>query len=281
MRAGDDWPIIVNASAVSVHRSDAAANGANIAASSQPDSEVKSPSTQYRSIRMTVISYVKPHALRLQEHMGRAAMAATATATPYSLQLNNDSANNWTFYVYQQMPNQQSANVFSLAWFCSPFIIVPGANITFQWTIDYTFVWGRTGTIQPGVTFSAGQTISADPASINTTNFSVVPGPNLSTAVAGPPQGSLVINDASSVPSNTYSVGIGMGSAGTFVTPAGPNLLHTFTPTPTYWIAAGTNVQIGTILDITTVTQNLQVVFPINVYAVSYTLGASNQWAPS
>ena len=72
-----------------------------------------------------------------------------------------------------------------------------------------------------------------------------------------------------------------MGDAGTFVTAAGPSLLHTFTPTPTYWIAAGTDVKIGTILDITTVTQNLQVIFPIGVNDASYTLGANNQWAPS
>jgi hypothetical protein len=204
------------------------------------------------------------------------------SATPYRLTLVNNSGSPWTFYVYQQVPNQQSANVFPLAWFCSPFQIVPGASIPFEWTDDdHTFVWGATGTIQPGVIFSASQVIPANPASANTTTFSVTPGPTLSPAVAGPPQGSLVINDAAAVPSNTFSVGIGMGDAGTFVTAAGPDLLHTFSPTPTYWIAAGTNIQVGTILDITTVTQNLQVIFPANVFALSYTLGPSNQWAPS
>jgi hypothetical protein len=200
---------------------------------------------------------------------------------PYSLTLINNSASPWTFYVYQQMPNQQSANVFSLAWFCSPFQIVPGASMQFQWTTDYTFVWGATGMIQPGVTFSASQTIDANPASANTTTFSIAPAPNMSPAVAGPPQGSLVINDAAGVPGNTFSVGIGMQDAGAFVTAAGPNLVHTFSPNPTYWIAAGTDVRIGTILDIATVTQNLQVIFPANVFALSYTLGQSNQWAPS
>jgi hypothetical protein len=228
---------------------------------------------------MTIISYVKPPSLRLQQYLGRAAAVATAASTPYSLTLQNQSADPWDFFVYQQTPNEQSANVFSLAWFCSPFDIAPGAEITFTWTIDYTFVWGATGTIQPGVVFSAGQTIPADPQSANITNFSMTQGPNLSPAVAGTPQGSLVINDASTVPSNTFSVGIGMGDAGTFVTSAGPGLIHTFTPTPTYWIAAGTNIQVGTILDITTVTKNtLQVIFPINVYDVTCVLGANNQW---
>jgi hypothetical protein len=224
---------------------------------------------------MTVISYVKPPALRLQR------AGELATAPPYSLKLINNSTNSWDFYVYQQVPNEQSSNVFSLAWFCSPWKITPGTKIEFQWTIDYTFVWGATGTIQPGVTFTAGQTIDADPASLNTTTFSTWPGPNMTAAVMGPPQGSLVINDAANVPGGQFSVGIGMGDAGTFVTAAGPSLLHTFMPTPTYWIAAGTDVKIGTILDITTVTQNHQVIFPIGVNDASYTLGANNQWAPS
>jgi hypothetical protein len=283
MPSGADQVIVSNASAVSGHRYDATANGATVPAikdSTAPPSGSRATkrSRKHWSIRMTLISYKKSPQLRLQNAITRAALDATTAGTPYTLNLINSSASPWDFYVYQQLPNQQSANVFSLAWFCSPFMIVPGANITFQWTIDYTFVWGAVGTIQPGVVFTAGQTIDADPQSTNTTNFSITPGPNLTPAVTAPPQGSLVINDASTVPSNAFSVGIGMGNAGTFVTSAGPNLKHTFTPTPTYWIAAGTNVQIGTILDITTVTQNLQVIFPVNVYDVTCTLGANNVW---
>jgi hypothetical protein len=227
---------------------------------------------------MTIISYVKSKDLRLQE---AAALSATADATPYTLVLKNNSASPWTFYVYQQVPNQASANVFSLAWFCSPFVITQGNQISFQWSIEYGFVWGATGTVMPGVVFNAGGGQPANLQSANTTNFSTQPGPNLSVPVAGNPQGSLVISDASNVPNNTFSVGISMGSAGTFVTNAGPNLLHTFTPTPTYWVAAGSNVQVGTILDITTVTQNLQVIFPVNVYTVTYSLNQSNQWVPA
>ncbi len=226
---------------------------------------------------MTIISYVKSPTVRLQQYLERAAELATAT-TFYKLKMINNSTSPWDFYVYQQMPNEQSPNVFSLAWFCSPWKITPGTKIEFQWTIDYTFVWGATGTIQPGVTFTAGQTIDADPASINTTTFSTLPGPNMTAAVTAPPQGSLVIKDADNVPNGKFSVGIGMGDAGTFVTAAGTNLLHTFTPTPTYWIAAGTDVKIGTILDITTVTQNHQVIFPVNIYDVSYALGTNNKW---
>jgi hypothetical protein len=223
---------------------------------------------------MTLISYAKPE---------RGATAAMTSVHRYSVKLINKSASSWIFYVYQQMPNEQSANVFSLVWFCSPFMIVPSASITFEWTVDYNFVWGATGAISPGAAFSAGQFIPADPQSANSTNFSLEPGPNLSPAVAGNPQGSLTISDAGTIPNNTFLVGIGMGDVGTFVTPAGPNLRYTFRPStpPKYWIAAGTNVQVGTILDVSTITQSLQVIFPINVYAVTCTLGANNQWTQS
>lgn len=221
---------------------------------------------------MTKISYAKS----VRETMNTAMLGS---GNPYSLTLQNNSASPWTFYVYQQMPNQASANVFSLAWFCSPFTIMPGGNqIEFEWTIDYGFVWGALGQVIPGVTFNASGNQAANLVSANTTNFSTQPGPYLSTPAAGQPQGSLVISDASNVPNNVYSVGISMGNAGTFVTPAGPNLTHTFTPTPTYWIAAGTNVQVGTVLNITTINQNLQVQFPVNVYSLTYSLNQSNQW---
>ena len=228
---------------------------------------------------MTVISYVKPPALGLQKNLERTGELAAATIF-YSLKLINNSATPWDFYVYQQVPNQQSAKVFSLAWFCSPFKIFPKAHITFHWTIDYTFVWGQTGTIQPGVTFSAGQTIDAE-SSIRSTPRPFPPGGyNMTAAVMGPPQGSLVINDAANVPSGQFSVGIGMGDAGTFVTAAAesasyvyadPDLLDCRRHGRQDWHDPrhhhGYPEPSGS--------------FPIGVNNASYTLGANNQWAPS
>lgn len=226
---------------------------------------------------MTIVSYVNEH-----KHLTASDAATLGAGTPYSIKLVNQSAAPFKFYVYQQLPNQQSANVFSLAWFCSPYNISPGNQITFQWDIQYGFVWGDSGVIQPGVTFNASGNTPADPQSINSTIFSNSPtaGPNLSAPIPGQPQGSLIISDAANVPSNEFSVGVSMSGAGTFVTNAGPNLTHTFTPTPTYWIAAGTNVQVGTVMDITTVNQNTQVIFPPNVYSLTYNLNQSNQWVP-
>jgi len=206
------------------------------------------------------------------------ALAAGADGTPYLLTLSNASSRPWTFYVYQKLPTL-SPDIFSVAWFASPFVITPGNKISFEWQIVYNFVWGATGEIMPGVTFNAGGEIGASPNGANTTNFSNDPGPNLSAAASGQPQGSLVIKDAANVPDETYSVGIGMSGTGTYVVQAGANLTHLFTPTPSYWVAAGTGVKVGRVLDIKTVTQTAEAMFPNNQFKRIGTLGQDNTWS--
>lgn len=203
--------------------------------------------------------------------------AALAQGTQYSLNVINQSAQAWTFYVYQKMPSQV-ADVFSLAWFCSPYQIRVGDSIRFTWEIDYNFVWSDTGQLVPGVTFYAGGSKDCSPAGANTTEFSLTPGPGLSDPHKGPPDGSLVINDAADVPNNKFSVGIGMSGTGSYAVQAGTNLQHVFTPTPSYWIAAGTNTRIGTVLNINTVTQTKEAKFPAAVYLLDCVLQGDNTW---
>lgn len=202
---------------------------------------------------------------------------ATAAGTPYTLKLVNQSAQPWTFYVYQKLP-AQVADVFSLAWFCSPYVISVGDDITFKWEINYNLFWSQTGSIMAGVTFESKGKKDADPNGENTSTFSLDPGPNLSVPVKGDPKGSLVISDADDVPNNKFSVGIGMSGTGTYAVQAGNNLTHTFTPTPSYWIAAGANVQIGTVLNIQTIAKTAEAKFPAAVYSLVGTLGENNKW---
>lgn len=206
---------------------------------------------------------------------------ARLAGTSYSLTLKNESAQHYTFYVFQKDPDQASADIFSLAWFASPFAIVPGNQIKFNWTIDYNFVWGATGTLMPGVTFHASGLVDADPAGSNKTNFTIDPGPHLTDPTKGEPSGSLVIKDGPEVPNNAFSVGIGMSGAGTFAVQAGPNLTHAFTPTPTYYIGAGQNVHVGDVLDIVTSNPVAQVKFGHGEYNESYTLKSDNKWQKS
>jgi len=200
-----------------------------------------------------------------------------AGGTKYSLKLINESTQPWIFFVFQKLP-EETPKIFSLAWFASPYLLVPGTDITFEWQINYNFVWTQTGVLIPGVVFHASATKDCDPAGANTTNFSLNPGPNLSNPYKAPPAGSLVINDAADVPGEQFAVGIGMSGMGTFAVQAGPNLKHMFTPKPTYWVAAGADQKIGTVLDIATITKTAEAKFPTNVYALKATLGEDNLW---
>lgn len=202
---------------------------------------------------------------------------ALAAGTQYSMTLKNESAQAWTFYVYQKAP-QPSANVFSLAWFCSPYQIRVGNKIKFTWQIDYNFVWSDTGELIPGVTFEASGVKDCSPSGANVTEFSLNGGPGFSDPKQGDPKGTLVINDASSVPNNRFSVGIGMSGTGTYVAQAGTNLSHLFTPTPSYWIAAGTNTKVGSVLNIDTITQNKEAKFDPAVFDLNCVLNQSNTW---
>jgi hypothetical protein len=201
-----------------------------------------------------------------------------STRVTYKLTLVNQSETAWFMYVYQA-PREQASGFLCPVWLCSPFMIAPSVNYSFEWAPDYIFVWGAVGVIEPGVVFSANETLLADLQTANSTNFSVDPEPRFSPPGTGSPPGSLTISIGSTVPGDTFSIGIGMGDSSTFVLPAAPNFRSTFTPAPTFWIAAGTNVQAGTILDTSAVKQNFQVTFPPNVFAVTCTLDKNNKWS--
>jgi rhizosphere induced protein len=196
--------------------------------------------------------------------------------TTYKLTLVNQSETAWCLFAYQA-PQQQASGFLCPVWLCSPFMAAPNVNCTFEWTTDYIFVWGDVGIIEPGVVFSANETLPADLQTANSTNFSMDPEPHFSPSGKGSPPGSLMISVGSAVPGNTFSIGIGMGDSSTLVLPAVSNRNYTITPAPALWIAAGTNVQVGTILDTSAVKQNSQVTFPPN--EVTCTLDKNNKWS--
>ena len=224
-----------------------------------------------------LISYAN-HPLR-QEHFNAHPRTAAGPGTLYGVTLTNKSSKPWTFYIYQKPP-ESSPDVFSLAWFCSPYKVQLNNRISFQWGTDYSFVWGETGILRPGITFDAGGATSADPETGNTSVFAAPfpHDPEFSAPVRERPYEALTIKDCGTVPDHKYAVGIGMSGKGAFVTQSSSNLIHNFTPRPSYWIAASNNVQLGSVLRLETITQNEHIEFGPNVYNLSYTLNAKNQW---
>lgn len=203
-------------------------------------------------------------------------------STQYSLSVTNNSTQYVDLCLYQKPVDLGVPDAASLAWLVAP--AWPGTTVTFTWTQDYSFVWGETGTLKPGVTFNAQQTMPADPENLQSNQiqfdyrqgaFTFVNGP-----AAGTPQlGSLYIRELSGVPANTASVGIGMSNSGTFVVPAMPNMNLVFTPHPEYWLTAGT-FTISEMLDVEEITNEVAVPFN-GTFSMRAVLDARNNWTVS
>lgn len=198
--------------------------------------------------------------------------------TSYKLNLVNKANAAWFMYVYQALQNP-ALGFLSPVWQCSPFMIAPNVNFTFEWATNYIFVWGNVGIIKPGVVFSPNEMLAADLQTANVTNFSASPEPRFSSPVKGSQPGTLAISIDGTVPGDTFSVGIGMGDSATFVMPAAPNQTVTITPPPALWIAADTNVQVGTIIDTSAVKRSFQVTFPPDIFEVTCTLDKNDLWS--
>lgn len=202
---------------------------------------------------------------------------ADSNSTSYTLTCKNKSSIPWTFYMYQKLPNQPK-EIFSLAWLTSPYKIAPNSQITFQWSIDYTFVWGNTGTLQPGVTYDAGGSYPCSPDGENLTTFDIIDNaPQLTVPTSGGTAGSLTIQEGAHFPNNTFSTGIGMSGQGTFVQQSLVNTKQLYTPEPVYYVAAANSIQSGCVLQ-QTVSQTGKVLYPSSVYKLTATFGDDQTW---
>jgi len=193
----------------------------------------------------------------------------------YTLIFQNNSSNAGDVCVYQTDPNIGVPDVMSLAWFSE--YNYPTTQVQFQWEIDYSFVWGQTGNLVPGVVFSASQTWAADLQSKNQVTLTYDQAYTFANQTYGPQSGTLYITEDRSLPLKDASVGIGMSGAGTFVVQAQPNLNLLFTPHPIYWITFG-DFEPGEVLDIESITNVAQVAFPPNIFTMSAVLNPDNTW---
>ncbi|HEY4170324.1 MAG TPA: protein rhiA [Reyranella sp.] len=180
--------------------------------------------------------------------------------TQYALTCINNSSMLGSFAVFQRPPGNPGS-VFTLAWFTRP--THPGTQLTFGWTTDYCFVWSETGVVKPGVSFSASETLAADPNGQNFTQLTEDSvGATFFTPTTGDgPKGTLTIRQLANVVPDRTSVGIGMSGSGTTVVQAMPNLTATFTPHPNYWVVFG-NYIVGQVLDIEQITGEVEVTYP-------------------
>lgn len=182
--------------------------------------------------------------------------------TLYSLTCINNSQLIGSFAVFQKPPpTVDPAKIFSLAWLVRA--VHPGTQVTFQWSMQYCFVWSETGSLRPGTTFSASQSVPADPIGQNFTQltedgFGATYFTPTSTAGA---VGSLTIQQLSNVVPNRTSCGIGMSGSATFVMQVMPDMTSVFTPQPSYWVVFGSYMP-GQVMDTENITGEIKVSYP-------------------
>jgi hypothetical protein len=183
------------------------------------------------------------------------------TVTTYTLTVKNASGEAWDMYTFQKNPNVADPNLKSLAWFTK--YTAAYSTVKFTWDLNYNFMWAETGTLVPGVVFEAAQSFPADPFATGPAQsnqagnqvqlsyhaeddyFEFIGGPPISGAAPG----TLYAISDNTVPNGIASVGIGMSNAGTFALPALTNITSSFTPDPTYYVAAATSIQQGQVLE--------------------------------
>lgn len=197
------------------------------------------------------------------------------SSTEYRLTIVNNSANIGTACLYQTAPSEGPANAQSLAWFVnSP---NPTAPVTFGWSIDYGFVWGNSGVLQPGKVFGTSQLWRADLTSANHVDFLRRDGRYMFDHQGAGTPGSLTIREDSSVGRGEAAVGISMSGVGVFAVQAAPDMNVVFTPKPVYWVTFGSYEQ-GEVLDLAEITNAARIDFPPGVYEMTATLNADGSW---
>jgi hypothetical protein len=199
--------------------------------------------------------------------------------TTYTLTFHNRSKLSRSFLCYQKDFNLGVPDVVSLAWWAK--VTHPKTQVDFSWTIDYSMIWSEMGDLQPGVHFTASETLAADPsgkAGPNSVELDYEGGAfEFKNASAGGSAGSLTIKTGPGFPAGAASVAIGMSGSGTFAVSAAPQDNVLFTPHPEYWVAFGTFNQ-GDVLDITQISNSAKIEFPPNVYAMTAIYDEAGNW---
>lgn len=201
--------------------------------------------------------------------------AATNNGAQYRINFVNNSTNSGSIVLFQQDQNVGVSGAMSLVWFSKR--VHPNTSGYFSWTVNYNFVWSKTGVLKPGVQFFASQAPEADLTATNSIGFTFDGAYDFVNQTAGSLQGNLYIKQDGTIPLNQVSVGIGMSGVGTFAVQAQPNTDLTFTPNPEYWICFG-NFEQGEVLNVQEMAYAFPVQFPPGVYVMNALLNMDSSW---
>jgi hypothetical protein len=198
----------------------------------------------------------------------------------YSLTvINNSEMSRPTFAVFTVLPSMATNDSVSLAWLTQ--LINQHNQYRFTWDITWQFAWAAQG-IAADYQWNGSGTLAANPLSSSQCaalfdydgDFELLP-------TDGNADGThLSITDSPRVPRPSVkpsSVGLTLDGKAVCAIDAGPNLLHSFTLHPTYYIDAGNYVN-GQMVDVDAVTAFQELAYEGGNTALTATLSPDNTW---
>jgi hypothetical protein len=192
----------------------------------------------------------------------------------FTVNFFNNGSNAGSVMLFQRDP-EENPNARSLAWFAK--YNYPQTRVNFEWTDELSFVWSDTGPLVPGIIAKASQVIPADVVQRNQITLTYDRAFTFVDPRQGPQAGILSIMEDATLPPGMASAGIGMSGQPTFLMPANPNFIYSFSTRTQYWIAFG-NYAPGEVLDVTAVGNAAQIIFPGGISAMDATLGPDGTW---
>jgi hypothetical protein len=205
-------------------------------------------------------------------------------STTYRLQVANNSSAFEQFAIYQNDPDLGVSNAMSLAWFVQG--AHPGQTLYFEWTVDYSVMWSRSGITGNAVKFVIGQEVPVDPSDTKGNGVDLDYADDVPLlrparfALGTSRSGCIYVNEKSSLPDTSAGmIGLAVGGKPAYAAVAAPNRLEVFSPHLNYWITAGTFEQ-GVALDAEEISsRSQQIVYDEGVFDLAVGFDRSRVWS--
>lgn len=195
----------------------------------------------------------------------------------YSVTIQNNSVHSSYFMIFQNDPAQWDPDAMAVAWFSK--YSNPNQTVKFSWDVEWGFSWADIGTIQPGIRYEESECYEPKNGRTKVT-LDYNGAYQFVDKVVGRDPARLYLEQSRNIPiRSSASVGVTMSGKPVYVTQARPNNSLTFSPHPSYFLAYGT-YQEGTVIDVSTVNNILELRFPTDVFNLTTTLNADDSWEP-
>ncbi len=173
----------------------------------------------------------------------------SADIPTYTVEFVNNSPVVQTGMCFQNQSGGLPRGYFQLAWMTKQIAVT--SMVQFQWQEAYSFVWAETGELAMGTVFTPNQTWFANLQTTNEVDLVYQPSGEIAfeNQRRGEFTGTLVIDQARTIPSDTASIGIGMAGKAVYAIQAAANKQTAFTPVPEYWVGFGPNLTEGEVFN--------------------------------